>query len=711
MSLIVYECQRAGHGHEIRQFSAAAQSLYDYFDGRDETALFIGNVNVGEANLDGLIIKNDAIIIVEFKDYEGSLVARQNGDWTCDGKAIKGGNGGKSVFEQLRKNQRVLRKVIAENGYFTEAQRSDIKGFVVLTKLKSYSDDFDRSNKAWIFVSDIDNIGNKMHDIVSADFRDARTGRVTEVDITDEDIFNFLRKMRIDESSMVTDFTDTTMMPSDLYDKSHAHNGKHYSTATLLANKTAEVESLREKIDNLLSQINTIKVEHQKIVNEKELLINQQKAEILQAMADKLEADKAILATQSKVEQLTEQLEDMKKVSPEQIQEEEHAIVEQIAEISQTIQNDIVQTPKTEEQNSSVAPETEKPKKKRFGMKERVLKEFNVGEDSLDAEQIGLIERELSKSMIVSGCAGSGKSVIAMYKAKQIIEEGGDVIMIAYTKSLNRYMQQGRLIPQTERHFYYHWQWVDAGRPSADYIIVDEIQDFSREEVNEFIKATKKCFFFFGDTAQSIYEGIKHPLSIKELSEMTGISISYLNSNYRLPKPVAKITQEFVAIDANPYAEAIYQSKETELPRIIRFEDEQSQIEAIIDIVSKKNMKNVGILVPNNDLVLSTMKSFNELQFPCEFKYNAGYNDKRNRVTLDFTTNIPKLMTYHSAKGLQFETVFLPFYEGATDKEARKALYVAMTRTYRYLYVMYSSKTIQEPLNRVPEFLYLKTMI
>ena len=67
MSLIVYECQRAGHGHEIRQFSAAAQSLYDYFDGRDETALFIGNVNVGEANLDGLIIKNDAIIIVEFK--------------------------------------------------------------------------------------------------------------------------------------------------------------------------------------------------------------------------------------------------------------------------------------------------------------------------------------------------------------------------------------------------------------------------------------------------------------------------------------------------------------------------------------------------------------------------------------------------------------------------------------------------------------------
>jgi superfamily I DNA/RNA helicase len=710
MSLIVYECQLADHGHEIRQFSYAAQSLYDYFDGRDETALFIGNVNVGEANLDGLIVKSDAIIIVEFKDYEGGLVARQNGDWTCDGKAIKGGSGGKSVFEQLRKNQRILRRVIAENGYFTEAQRSDIKGLVVLTKLKSYSDDFDRSNKAWVFVSDIDNIGNKMHDIVSADFKDTRTGRTTVVDITDEDIFNFLRKMKIDESTLVTDFTDTTMMPSDLFDKAHAHNGKHYSTATLLAKKTAEVDSLRKQIDELRAQIEKIRVEHQKEVNNKELLIIQQKAEILQAMTDKLEADKAKLEAQSKVEQLTAQLEENNKVSPEQIQEDEHAIVEQLSELSQNLQKEKILVPHSEGKDDDTKTGTEKPKKKRFGMKERILKEFNVDKGSLDLEQIGLIDRELESSMIVSGCAGSGKSVIAMYKAQQIIDEGGDVIMIAYTKSLNRYMQQGRDISKTDRYFYYHWQWLDAGKPSADYIIVDEIQDFSRDEVNEFIKAAKKCYFFFGDTAQSIYKGIKHPLTIKELSDMTGIAISYLNSNHRLPKPVAKITQEYVAIDANPYAEAIYQSKETEIPRFVQFDDEKSQVEAIIDIVTKKNMKNVGILVPNNDLVLSTMKLFNDLHFPCEFKYNAGYNDKRNRVTLDFTTDLPKLMTYHSAKGLQFETVILPFYEGATDTEAQKALYVAMTRTYRFLYVLYSGNVLSQPLQKVPSHLYKKDL-
>ena len=197
-------------------------------------------------------------------------------------------------------------------------------------------------------------------------------------------------------------------------------------------------------------------------------------------------------------------------------------------------------------------------------------------------------------------------------------------------------------------------------------------------------------------------------MTIKQLSDLTGVAVSYLNSNYRLPKPVAKITQEYVAIDANPYAEAIYQSKETELPRFVHFDDEESQLDSIINIIKKKRMRNVGILVPNNEQVISIMKYFNKRKFLCEFKYNV--NDKRNKVTLDFTTELPKLMTYHSAKGLQFETVFLPFFEGALDKEMRKALYVAMTRTYRFLYIMYSGASIGQPLQQVPKHLYLNSL-
>ena len=66
-------------------------------------------------------------------------------------------------------------------------------------------------------------------------------------------------------------------------------------------------------------------------------------------------------------------------------------------------------------------------------------------------------------------------------------------------------------------------------------------------------------------------------------------------------------------------------------------------------------------------------------------------------------------MTYHSAKGLQFETVILPDVDERVDDAERKPLYVAMTRTYRNLYVMYSGN-MPFPLSEVPSDLY-KTSI
>lgn len=703
MSLITYECQRADNAHEIKQFSRAAQSLYDYFDGREDLVLFIGNINIGDANLDGLIIKNDAIIIVEFKDYEGSLQASMNGPWICNGVPIKGGASGKTPYEQIKKNQRILRKVIAENSYFTEAQRHDIQGLVVLTKLSDYSDDFDRSNKAWIHVCDLSTIGNIMHEISSRDFSDK--GIIKSSRIEDNDILNFIRKVKLSESALVTDFTDTTVLSEDLYNKSHPHNGKYKSTATMLADKEEEVSILQQKLKELQSKLDIQKIEWESTKNEHLSIINQQKADILTAQAEKLEADRKALELSSQLKEVSVISTNLSPKDTADLtsstNEEEH-LLSQVEELINDVQKSVELEEKRQIEKQSDLPQ----KRKRFGgMKQKVLIDFDVNTESMDDDQLDLIEKNLKKSMIVAGCAGSGKSVIAMHKAQQIIEQGGDVILIAYTKTLNRYMGQG-IQNQLGSRFYYHWQWQNANMPSADFIIVDEIQDFDREEILQFTNAARKCFFFFGDTAQSIYNLFgKRTLSIQEISEMTGIGISRLYNNYRLPKPVAKITQAYVGVDVNEFADKIYLSKENELPKFVESPSKQDQITEIIHIINENNYKNVGILVPENEMILEIMQVFNNKSFICEFKYNAGYNDRRNIDTLDFTTIAPKIMTYHSAKGLQFETIILPFLSPAITVEERKALYVAMTRTYRYLYLLYTG-VIPEPLNHVPERLY-----
>ena len=336
------------------------------------------------------------------------------------------------------------------------------------------------------------------------------------------------------------------------------------------------------------------------------------------------------------------------------------------------------------------------------------VNDWDVTEDSMDEDQLDLIEYTDDKSMLVAGCAGSGKSVIAMHKAEQLHKKGQDVILIAYTRSLSRFMKNGKA-DSSFRFFHHHLWKYKLKMPKADYIIVDEIQDFTREEIQEFIDATRKHFLFFGDTAQSIYKQYgKQTMTIAQIAAMTGLNTLQLFTNYRLPRPVAKITQDYVGVDVPEYKEKVYQNKGTELPHFIHFDNEQKQIEALLRLVKDNVGRNIGILLPNNPDVIRISQEFKDNDVECEFKYNKGENDFDYVDNLDFNTLLPKILTYHSAKGLQFDMVILPMYNGANDDESRKALYVAMTRTMRILYVLYSTPTLLPPLLNVPPRLYRK---
>lgn len=335
------------------------------------------------------------------------------------------------------------------------------------------------------------------------------------------------------------------------------------------------------------------------------------------------------------------------------------------------------------------------------------VNDWDVTEESMDDDQLDLIEYTDDKSMLVAGCAGSGKSVIAMHKAEQLYKDGKDVILIAYTRSLSRFMRNGK--SDSSFRFYHHYLWkYKLKMPKADYIIVDEIQDFTKEEIQEFISAARMHFLFFGDTAQSIYRQYgKQTMTIAQIAQMTGLNTLQLFNNYRLPRPVAKITQNYVGVDVQEYKEKVYQNKEIELPHFVHLNSEQEQIDTLLKLVKDNEGRSIGILLPNNPEVIRVSQEFSNNNVDCEFKYNKGDNDFDYVDNLNFKTTLPKIMTYHSAKGLQFDMVILPLYNGANDDESRKALYVAMTRTMHTLYVLYSTQTLLPPLN-IPSHLYLK---
>ena len=689
MSLITYEFNRADNAGEISQFRATLPILQEHYQGRNELVLYLsGKLNINGVDVDGLIFKEDAIVLVEFKNYAGNIKAQANGDWFHDSERINGGSkkkdgSSKTVFEQLKINRRALREGLA---HFTKNENAcnNIQALVVFSSIETLQmdEEFKWGANAWVNVTDIEHMGEELDTIK------AKTRSGQSIVISPEDIFEFIRLKGLDERYILTRYSDTNVMPADLYHEEEPHNGDDFSPNVLLAKEKAENEKNKKALHEAIILLQTMMEKMQKMAEEKDLIIQQQKAELLKIKAEQLEA-----ATSSISNNIQTNIE---------IESETVQLIEEVKAVEKEVENIELNTDITVEPKTQTA-------KKRFGMKQKILKAFNVEKESMDDEQLDLIGDTIDKSMIVAGCAGSGKSVIAMYKAQQILESKGDVILIAYTKSLNRYMRQGKENSLDER-FFYHWQWIDQGMPKADYIIVDEIQDFDREEIMQFINAAGRCFFFFGDTAQSIYRAFgKETLTIDQISSMTGIKVSRLYNNYRLPKPIAKITQEYLGLteedNVRKYSESLYLSKENASPVFVECHSRQEQIDCIISIIRKNKYRNVGILVPENDLVLEIMNAFTSEKFACEFKFNAGYNDYRNKDTLNFKTEYPKLMTYHSAKGLQFETVILPFYQGANNLDEKKSLYVAMTRTYRHLYVLYNGDMLK-PLKGVPERLY-----
>ena len=342
-------------------------------------------------------------------------------------------------------------------------------------------------------------------------------------------------------------------------------------------------------------------------------------------------------------------------------------------------------------------------------------KDWMIKESELDEDQIKVLMATLDKSCLVTGCAGSGKSVLALIKAQRIQKERGtDYQIVVFTKALCHYMNSGRRELGLKNQFVYHWVWKHRKDcPSSDYMIVDEIQDFDEEEIKEFINATNKHFFFFGDTAQSIYEGLKDTMPVEAIGELLPRQERPkqfgLYRNYRLPITVARFVQS-VGVDLDPFLESTYKSPEKAMPYVLKYATFKEQIKSICEIIKRKDLSDVAILAPTGDMIYNISEMMKEMGCNYELRYNDR-EDWRNSVdTLDFSTTNPKLMTYHSAKGLQFEAVFLPGIEDFIDDRGcdSKALYVALTRTYRYLYVMYSGE-LPKPLNEISPTYYKTT--
>jgi superfamily I DNA/RNA helicase len=336
-------------------------------------------------------------------------------------------------------------------------------------------------------------------------------------------------------------------------------------------------------------------------------------------------------------------------------------------------------------------------------------KDFYIKDSELDDFQLRVINRKTDGNLIVKGCAGSGKSVLALWKVKQIQrEEKGTYLFIVFTKVLRQYMLDGiRQIGIDESNVTYYHEWkYKLQCPSADYIIIDEAQDFSLEEIERFRSRAQKALLIYGDSAQQLYSSVKNKqvASIEEITLFTKFPEEKLVFNHRLPKTIARVAERISTVDDE--LEGRCRNAGTSKPKILQYRDIEEQLDAIVELISNRNMEDVGILFPTNREVEYAYDYFRDNHdIHVEAKYDNKNSEELNSVmNLNFTSKNPKIITYHSAKGLQFENVFLPECSCRYPNQ-QNALYVAVTRSYDGLYIMHSGN-LSPFFDNVPKELY-----
>ena len=331
-----------------------------------------------------------------------------------------------------------------------------------------------------------------------------------------------------------------------------------------------------------------------------------------------------------------------------------------------------------------------------------------IDPSELDEFQKVIYDIGLDESFIIKGCAGSGKTILALFRAQEILirSEIDDVppsfTVVVFTKALSSFIRASIISLGIDIHQVVHYdKWLGD---EVDHLIVDECQDFKSEEIDTLMSAKTESIMFYGDTQQQLYHD---RLNLEELSRKTGLKLRELEKNYRLPKSIA----EFVwHLGTDDKLRDKCMRPGFDKPRVLKRDNWQKEIDFIVAEIRARNYTDVAILLPfNNKIVAPTtnagirnVESVIEYLDNNSFSYEAKFYDSSNyeHDDLDFDSELPKLMTFHSSKGLQFETVFVPFcdypvHDDWVVEHIKNPLFVALTRTYKNLYITHSGKLTQ----------------
>ncbi len=334
----------------------------------------------------------------------------------------------------------------------------------------------------------------------------------------------------------------------------------------------------------------------------------------------------------------------------------------------------------------------------------------------LSPEQLDIINLPATKNWVIKGAPGTGKTVMAVYRAAQVGKQSNNksILMLVYNNPLRQFIAtalRGREYQNVQVKTYHQWvsdiyreyqlgyipkdegdhDWEAIAEDMAGigkkyaHVIVDEAQDFP-VELLQILKDLSNNMTCFVDPNQAIEIG---KTDTYDLIKTLCVESPYkLTKNFRNTKPIRDLSELF-CIEGEPAPTDMPGKKPVAIKCIQgNFDDVDSKM---ADIIKRNKEKNIGIIV-NPKMLNNTYNSMRDyLPSDVIVQMHKPHTDFR----IDFDEPGVKILSYGTMKGLEFDIVLLPLFDRIEMQDGGRVdsnrVYVAITRAISELYIFYWS--------------------
>lgn len=340
----------------------------------------------------------------------------------------------------------------------------------------------------------------------------------------------------------------------------------------------------------------------------------------------------------------------------------------------------------------------------------------------LTEDQLHAVNMSTDKHRIVVGGPGSGKTLVLAHRAEQLLASGVPperLRILVYTNVLAAYIDGGLTelgLPKESAATFDSWclglfhevvtgplprtksgidfdatreavlkAVGDNNQPIFDALLVDEGQDLTPTAVR-LLAAVSRHVTLALDARQQLYsEGI----DVEQASQLLGVprASASLLSAYRCTPLIVDVASQFLPSEqeASDFRAAnLLAIDGIETPVLFKAEDANEEMDRLTALIGERAMlgQSTAVLVPTRQKVEDVAEALLTRGLQVATRTNLTFDDLR-----------PIVMTYHSAKGLTVDAVFLPgltaeAFPPMIDVAQRdRMLFVGITRAVRWVWL------------------------